>query len=142
MFWAITVKRPTEGSVLRAGKGCRGAVEGGGGGALRRACPKAAVPESEGPDPACSMGPVIDGPLQAFQPSVRGELGVYGSPAEHRALEVACICRGQGHRAQVVLRRAGDRMGAGLVQPDHRECEGEEKGDVVVREEGNPLVVV
>ena len=100
------------------------------------------MPESEGPHPACSMGPVIDGPLQAFQPSVQGELGVYGSPAEHRALEVGCICRGHGHRAQVVLRRAGDRMGAGLVQPDHRECDGEEKGDVVVREQGTPPVVV
>ena len=42
----------------------------------------------------------------------------------------------------MVLRGAGDRIGAGLVKPDHREGDGEEKGDVVVREEGTRPVVV
>ena len=90
------------------------------------------MPEAEGPDPARGVGPVIHGPLQALKPSIRGELGVNGSPTEHRALEVGRVCRGQGHWAQVVLRGARDRMGAGLVQPDHRERDGEEEGDVVV----------
>ena len=141
MFSAIIVKRPTEGRILRAGKGCWGAFEGGGG-ALRRACPEAVVPETEGPDPAHNMGPVMDCPLQTFHPTVRGGLRVYGSPARHRALEISCKCWGQGHWAQVVFCCAPDRMGAGLVQSDRRECGSEEKGDVKVREEGNPRVVV
>ena len=100
------------------------------------------MPEAEGPDPARGVGPVVDGPSQDLRPSIRGELGVYGSPAEHRVLEVGRFSRGQGHWAQMVLRGAGDPMGAGLVPPDHRECDGEEEGDVVVREEGTPPVVV
>ena len=43
MLWAITVKRPTVGSMLRAGKGCWGAREGGArsaGRVLRRYCRK------------------------------------------------------------------------------------------------------
>ena len=57
-------------------------------------------------------------------------------------MEIGRVGRGQGHWAQVVLRGAGDRMGAGLVQPVHREGDGEKEGDVVVREEGARLVVV
>ena len=78
MSWAIRVKRPTDGSILHAGKGCCG-----GRGPLRRACPEAVLPETESPDPARSVGPVIDSPLQAFQPPVRDGLGVEGLPAEH-----------------------------------------------------------
>ena len=70
------------------------------------------MPEAEGPDPARGVGPIIDCPLQAFRPPGWGELGVYGSPAEHRALEIGCNPWGRGHWAQVVLRCAGDCMGA------------------------------
>ena len=57
-------------------------------------------------------------------------------------MEIGRVIRGQGHWAQVVLQGAGDRMGAGLVQPVHREGDGEKEGDVVVREEGACPVVV
>ena len=43
-------------------------------------------------------------------------------------MEIGPVGRGQGHWAQVVLRGAGDRMGAGLVQPVHREGGGEKGG--------------
>ena len=91
------------------------------------------MPETEGSDPACGVGPFKDCLLQAFHPSGRGELGVYGSSVEHRALDIGRIHRGQDHWAQVVLRCAGDRMGARLVQSDHWKCDGEEMGDVVVQ---------
>ena len=35
----------------------------GGRGSLRGACPEAVVPETEAPDPACGVGPIIDCPL-------------------------------------------------------------------------------
>ena len=57
-------------------------------------------------------------------------------------MEIGRVGRGHGHWAQVVLRGAGDRMGAGLVRPVHREGDGEKEGDVVVREEGARPVVV
>ena len=52
------------------------------------------MPEAESPDLAHGVGPVIDGPLQAFYPWGWGELGVDVSPTEHRALEIGRICRG------------------------------------------------
>ena len=54
-----------------------------GGGPLCRGRPEAVLPESERPDPIRSVGPAIDGPLQAFQPFVWDGLGVGGLPAEH-----------------------------------------------------------
>ena len=59
MLWDVAIKRPTEGSILRAGKG-------GWGGTSRRGRPEAGVPKAESPDPAHSVGPIIDGSLQAF----------------------------------------------------------------------------
>ena len=47
--------------------------------------------EMEGSDPAYSVGPIIDGTLQVFQPSGRGQLGVDAPPAKHRALKVGRI---------------------------------------------------
>ena len=38
------------------------------------------MPEAESPDPDRGVGLIIDGSLQAFQPSGRGELGVDVSP--------------------------------------------------------------
>ena len=52
------------------------------------------MPEAESPDLAHGVGPVIDGSLQAFEPSGRGELGVDVSPAEYRALEIGRIRKG------------------------------------------------
>ena len=83
MLWAAVVKRPTEGSILLAGKGGWGDFEGG---RLCQARSEAVVPETEGPDPACGVGLIIDGTLHAFHSSGRGELGVDVPPAEHRAL--------------------------------------------------------
>ena len=57
-------------------------------------------------------------------------------------MEVGGLRRGKGHWAQVVFRCAGHRMGAGLVQPCHRERGSEEEWHVVVREEGTLPVVV
>ena len=62
-----------------------------GGGLFRRACSEAVVPETESPDPAHGVGPVIDGSLQAIQPVGRGEPGVDVCPAEHRTLEIGRI---------------------------------------------------
>ena len=42
----------------------------------------------------------------------------------------------------MVLRRAGDRIGARFAEPEHRMGDGEEEGDMVVRQEGASPVVV
>ena len=81
MLWAITVKRPTVGSMLRAAKGLLGSPRGGS--SLRRARLEAVLPEAEGSNPPRGVGPIVDGPLQAFQPPIWGELGVHISPAEY-----------------------------------------------------------
>ena len=51
----------------------------------------------ESPDPAHGVGPIIDGLLQAFQPSGRGELGLDVSPTEYRAMEIGRIRWGCSH---------------------------------------------
>ena len=55
------------------------------------------MPEVESPDHARGVGSIIARPLQAFQPSGWGELGVNVSPAEHRPLEIGRIRWGQSH---------------------------------------------
>ena len=50
------------------------------------------MPETESPDPAHGLCPIIDGLLQAFEPTGWGELGVDVSHAEYRALEIGRIC--------------------------------------------------
>ena len=100
-----------------------------GGRVLRWACAEAVVPEAESPDLAHGVGLVIDCSLQAFEPSGWGELRFDVSPLAHRALEIGRIRRGWSHWAQVVLRRAGDRIGAGFFQPDHQMGDGEEEGE-------------
>ena len=64
-----------------------------GGGLLRRACPEVVVPEAEYQDFAHGVGQVIDGLLQAFEPTGWGELGVDVPSAEHRALEIGRATR-------------------------------------------------
>ena len=96
----------------------------------------------EGLDPARGVGPIIDGTLQAFQPSVRGELRVNITLAEHRVLPIGRIRWGEGCWAQVVVRCSGHRIGGGLFQPCRRMGDGEEEGNMVVSKEGaSPIVV-
>ena len=59
-----------------------------------RACSEAVVPETESPDPAHGVGPIIDGSWQAFRPLGWGELGVDVPPAEYGALVIGRICWG------------------------------------------------
>ena len=63
-------------------------------------------------------------------------------PLEHQGPKVGRIRQGKGHRAEVVFGRAGHRVGAGLLQPDHRVGESEEEGDMVVGREGAAPIVV
>ena len=87
MLWAVAVKRPEEGSIVRAERGGGGDFEGAG--SLRGACPEAVVPEAESPNPARGVAPIIGCWLQAIQPSGRGKLGVDVSLAAHPALEIS-----------------------------------------------------
>ena len=74
-------KTPQRGEHAARWEGLLGSPRGGS--SLRRARSEAVLPEAEGSDPARGVGPMVDGPLQAFQPPNRGEQGVQGSPAEY-----------------------------------------------------------
>ena len=51
---------------------------------------------------------------------------------EHQCPKASCMRWRKEHRAQVVFGRAGHRVGATLIQPDHRVREGKEEADEVV----------
>ena len=72
------------------------------------------MPEAESPDVAHGVPPMIDGSLHAIQPTCWGELGVDVWRADHQALEIGQIRRGQGHWGQVVLRLQETVLGLGL----------------------------
>ena len=71
-----------------------------------------------------------------------GQVGGIVPPDEHRGPKIGFIRRGKDHWRQVVLGRAGHRVGVGLIQRDHGVCEGKQEGDGMVGYEGaSPIVV-